>query len=151
MAILYEAIGVSLPKIKKREITRWIKNRAELYGKRVGDISYIFCSDDEIIRINREYLDHDYYTDIITFDYTEKNVISGDLFISLETVQSNAEKYKSGYEEELFRVIIHGVLHLCGLKDKQPKEKEMMRKAENEALEWLNINKLGLNKNDIQL
>jgi rRNA maturation RNase YbeY len=107
---------------------------AAQYNKRVGEIAYIFCSDEEILRINRQYLQHDYYTDIITFDYSEDDVISGDLFISLETVKSNSEQFKTEYSEELARVMIHGVLHLCGFKDKTPKDEKIMREKENSAL-----------------
>ena len=102
-----------MPAIKKRETTEWIKSVAATYEKRIGEIAYIFCSDEKILEINREYLDHDYYTDIITFDYTEKNRISGDIFISIDTVKSNADEFKVSYEEELHRIIIHGILHLC--------------------------------------
>lgn len=110
-------------------------------GKKCGDISYIFCSDEKILEINREYLDHDYYTDIITFDYTEKNRISGDIFISIDTVKSNADEFKVSYEEELHRIIIHGILHLCGINDKGPGEREIMTQKENEALVLLSDKK----------
>ena len=110
---------------------------AESYGKKVGDIAYIFCDDEKILEVNRQYLQHDYYTDIITFDYTEDNVISGDLFISLDTVRSNSEEQGTVYEEELHRVIIHGILHLCGINDKGPGERELMEQAENKALSLL--------------
>ncbi|WP_106831729.1 rRNA maturation RNase YbeY [Parabacteroides pacaensis] len=134
MAVYYYAEEVKFPVIKKRETTAWIKKVADKYGKKVGDISYIFCSDERILEVNREYLQHDYYTDIITFDYTEKNVISGDLFISLETVKSNSEKFGTEYKEELLRTIIHGILHLCGINDKGPGEREIMEQNENAAL-----------------
>jgi rRNA maturation RNase YbeY len=137
MAIYYEAIDVSFPKIKRRNASYWIKNVIIQYHKRVGEITYIFCSDEEILRINRQYLNHDYYTDIITFDYTESDTVSGDLFISLDTVNSNAEKFGTDYREELSRVMIHGVLHLCGFKDKTPQEEQQMREKENEALALL--------------
>ena len=107
---------------------------AASYGKRVGEIAYIFCNDEKILEVNREYLQHDYYTDIITFDYTEGDVISGDLFISLDTVRTNAEQVGAAYDEELHRVIIHGILHLCGINDKGPGEREIMEAAENRAL-----------------
>jgi rRNA maturation RNase YbeY len=134
MAILYESTSVPFPKIKRRETSRWIKQVITLYRKKQGDINYIFCPDDEILQINRQYLNHDYYTDIITFDYTEEDTISGDLFISLETVKSNAEKFGTAYPDELARVMIHGVLHLCGLNDKTPEEEKLMRLKEDEAL-----------------
>lgn len=134
MAIYYYAEEVKLPAIKKRDTSAWIKRVATKYGKKTGDISYIFCSDEKILQVNREYLQHDYYTDIITFDYSEEEVISGDLFISLDTVKTNAEKFGTSYEEELHRTIIHGILHLCGINDKGPGEREIMEKNENEAL-----------------
>jgi rRNA maturation RNase YbeY len=134
MAIFYEASEIPFPKIKRRETSRWIKSVIEHYHNRVGDITYIFCRDEEILRINRQFLNHDYYTDIITFDYTENGIISGDLFISLDTVQTNAEKFGTDYNEELHRVIIHGILHLCGFKDKSPEEEKTMREKENNAL-----------------
>ena len=137
MAIIYDAVDISFPKIKRRETTRWIKRVIERFNKKAGDITYIFCSDAEILRINQSYLNHDYYTDIITFDYSEGDKLSGDLFISLETVKTNSEKFKTNYEDELHRVMIHGVLHLCGYNDKTPKEKKIMRAKEDEALRQL--------------
>lgn len=134
MAIYYYAEEVKLPALKKRDTSAWIKRVAAKYGKKTGDIAYIFCSDEKILEVNREYLQHDYYTDIITFDYSEGEVISGDLFISLDTVKTNAEKFGTPYEEELYRTIIHGILHLCGINDKGPGEREIMEKNENEAL-----------------
>ena len=101
MAIAYYAEDIQLPAIKKKAVSGWIKAVAETYGKKTGDISYIFCSDEKILEVNRQYLQHDYYTDIITFDYTEGNKISGDLFISLDTVRTNAETFHTDYNEEL--------------------------------------------------
>ena len=103
-------------------------------GMRVGEIGYLFCDDEKILEVNREYLQHDYYTDIITFDYCDDDTINGDLVISLDTVRSNAEQFGKDYEEELHRVIIHGILHLCGIDDKGPGEREKMEAAENKAL-----------------
>lgn len=123
-----------MPKIKKRENTAWVKNVAAGYGRKVGEIAYVFVNDDKILEINRQYLQHDYYTDIITFDYSEGDVISGDLFISLDTVRSNAAQVGATYEQELNRVIIHGILHLCGINDKGPGEREIMEAEENKAL-----------------
>ena len=134
MAVSYYAEEVKLPAIKKRVTTAWIRSVAALYGKKVGDVSYIFCSDEKILEVNKEYLQHDYYTDIISFDYTEGNIISGDLFISLDTVKSNAEQFGVDYNEELHRIIIHGILHLCGINDKAEGEREIMTQKENEAL-----------------
>jgi len=132
--ITYNTDGVRMPKIKKRETTAWIRAVAATYGRRVGDIGYMFVSDEKILEVNREYLGHDYYTDIITFDYCEGDTLNGDLVISLDTVKSNAELFKKDYDEELHRVIIHGVLHLCGINDKGPGEREIMEAAENKAL-----------------
>ncbi len=132
--ITYQTDGVKMPKIKRRETTAWIKKVAGEYGKKIGDIAYIFCNDDKIIEINREYLRHDYYTDIITFDYCEEDIISGDIFISLDTVMSNSEQINTAYEQELHRVIIHGILHLCGIDDKGEGEREIMEAEENKAL-----------------
>ena len=135
--ISYQTDGVEMPAIKKRETTEWIKSVAATYSKRIGEIAYIFCSDEKILEVNRQYLQHDYYTDIITFDYCEGTRLSGDLFISLDTVRTNAEQFGSQYETELYRVIIHGVLHLCGINDKGPGEREIMEEAENKALAML--------------
>ncbi len=133
-----------MPAIRRRDTSAWIKTVAASYGKRVGSIAYIFCNDDKILEVNRQYLQHDYYTDIITFDYCDdermmgkKDTISGDLFISLDTVRSNATQQGTTYEEELHRVIIHGILHLCGINDKGPGEREVMEAAENKALAML--------------
>ena len=134
MAITYQTEGIKMPDIKKRETTEWIKAVAATYEKRIGEIAYIFCSDEKILEVNRQYLQHDYYTDIITFDYCEGNRLSGDLFISLETVKTNSEQFNTPYEEELRRTIIHGILHLCGINDKGPGEREIMEAAENKAL-----------------
>lgn len=123
-----------MPDIKKRETTEWIKRVATAYGKIPGEIACIFCSDEKILEVNRQYLDHDYYTDIITFDYSEGKRLAGDLFISIDTVRTNAEQFGTAYEDELHRVIIHGILHLCGLNDKAPGEREQMEAAENRAL-----------------
>lgn len=136
--ISYQTEGVPMPDIKRRETTEWIKAVAQSYGKRVGEVAYIFCDDEKILEVNRQYLQHDYYTDIITFDYTEGDRLSGDLFISLDTVRTNADQFADGdYRRELHRVIIHGILHLCGINDKGPGEREQMEAAENRALAML--------------
>ena len=132
--IVYNADDIKMPVFPKRKISLWIKQVAEKYDKRVGEISYIFCSDNKIMEVNKEYLNHDYYTDIITFDYTEEDIISGDIFISVDTVRTNAEKYKVAYNDELYRVIIHGILHLCGIDDKARGARAVMEKSENDAL-----------------
>ena len=132
--ITYNTAGVKMPNIKKRETNAWIKAVAATYGKKVGEIGYLFVNDEKILDVNREYLGHDYYTDIITFDYDEGDIINGDLVISLDTIRTNAELFGKEYDEELHRVIIHGILHLCGLNDKGPGEREIMEAAENKAL-----------------
>lgn len=133
--ITYNADGVRMPAIRKRDTTAWIKAVAESYGRKVGEIGYMFVSDERILEINNEYLGHDYYTDIITFDYDEGNRINGDIVISLDTVRSNALLFGKDYDDELNRVIIHGILHLCGIDDKGPGEREIMEAAENKALQ----------------
>lgn len=137
--ITYNTDGVKMPPVKKRDTTAWLKKVAALHQCKVGDIAYIFCNDEKILEVNRQYLQHDYYTDIITFDYTEGNTINGDVFISLDTVRSNAGQFGATYETELHRVIAHGVLHLCGINDKGPGEREIMEAAENEALALLGM------------
>lgn len=135
--ISYNVIDIKMPDLSHRETTVWVRAVAATYGKRVGEVAYIFCNDDKILEVNRQYLQHDYFTDIITFDYCEGDMISGDLFISLDTVRSNAELFNKAYDEELHRVIIHGILHLVGINDKGPGEREIMEAAENKALELL--------------
>ncbi len=128
---------VSLPTFDQRKITDWIKKTAAFYGKRAGDISYVFCSDDRILEVNRQFLQHDYYTDVITFDYSEADIVSGDIFISIDTVRSNSEQFGQSYERELHRIIIHGVLHLCGQEDKTPETRRVMTEKEELALKTL--------------
>ena len=135
--IEYHVDQVSFPAIDVAKVTSWIERVVGGYGKRVGEVHYIFCSDERILEVNRQFLGHDYYTDIITFDYTEGKHISGDLFISLDTVRSNAEQLGVTYGNELHRVVIHGILHLCGINDKGPGEREVMEAAENRALALL--------------
>ena len=142
--ITYTTEGVKMPPIRRRDVSAWIKAVAQSYGKKVGDIAYIFCDDAKILDVNLKYLQHDYYTDIITFDYCDdlaamgiSNTISGDMFISLDTVRTNAEGLGVDYLQELHRVIIHGILHLLGINDKGPGEREIMEAAENKALALL--------------
>lgn len=136
--ITYNAQGVELPNIDQSRTTEWISQVAAIYGRRVGDINYVFVDDEEILRINREFIQHDYYTDHIGFDYCEADILAGDTFISLDTVRSNAELFGKTYEDELHRVIIHSILHLCGIDDKEPGEREIMEAAEDKALALLN-------------
>ncbi len=132
--ITYNSENIAFPEIKRRETTAWIKRVAAAHGKRVGEIGYLFCDDEKILEVNREFLQHDYYTDIITFDYCEDDILNGDLVISLDTISTNAEQQGTTYDEELHRVIIHGILHLCGINDKGPGEREIMEAEENKAL-----------------
>ena len=97
--IQYIAEDIKLPALEKQKINRWIKEIASEYNKKVGDLAYIFCSDERILEVNKQYLNHDYYTDIITFDYSENSIVSGDIFISLDTVRSNAEEFQVSFEE----------------------------------------------------
>lgn len=124
--------GIDCPKVEK-----WIEEVAASHGRILGDIAYIFCSDERILEVNRQFLNHDYFTDIITFDYSRGKLVSGDMFISLDTVATNAEMVGDSYANELHRVIIHGILHLCGINDKGPGEREIMEANENAALAML--------------
>lgn len=125
------------PLIDKSAVSGWLREVISIHDKIAGEINYIFCSDEKILSVNREFLKHDYYTDIITFDYSEQRILAGDLYISLDTVASNAADLGTPTESELNRVIVHGILHLCGFKDKLPNESMQMRKLEDEALNLL--------------
>ena len=129
--------NIETPDLQKRKLKEWIKRVAAIEGFTCGEVSFLFCNDEKILQVNRQYLEHDYYTDIITFDYSEGNTISGDIFISIDTVKSNAISYESTYENELYRVIIHGILHLCGQDDHSAEDKETMTMKENIALALL--------------
>ena len=135
--IIYPTDGVEMPSFDTQRIENWIVSVARGFGKTVGAVTYIFCNDDKILEVNRKYINHDYYTDIITFDYSRPMRISGDVFISLDTVRSNAILLGKTYDNELMRVIIHGILHLCGVDDKGPGEREIMERHEDEALALL--------------
>ena len=126
-----------MPDIDTEKLGRWVDEVARRHDRILGSLTYIFCDDEKIIEVNRQFLQHDYYTDIITFDYTRGRRISGDMFISLDTVATNAEAVGADYATELRRVIVHGVLHLCGINDKGPGEREIMERHENEALALL--------------
>ena len=134
MHITFNTEDTRMPDIDPQHIREWVQRVAQGYGRQVGNVNYIFVSDDRILEINRQFLKHDYYTDIITFDYCEDDILHGDLFISLDTVRSNAQQLGVPYAQELFRVIIHGILHLCGINDKGPGEREIMERAEEEAI-----------------
>ena len=133
--ITWQAQNVGMPELDEQRLALWLQNVAEAHNRILDGLGYIFCDDETILDVNRQFLNHDYYTDIITFDYCEDDVISGDLFISLDTVRSNAEAQGTAYDEELHRVIIHGILHLCGINDKGPGERAIMEAAENKALQ----------------
>jgi rRNA maturation RNase YbeY len=137
MEISYITQNVEMPNIDTGKVETWIEAVALAHGKRVGVLTYVFCDDEYILATNRQFLGHDYYTDIITFDYSNSHRISGDMVISLDTVRTNAEQLGVDYNGELLRVIIHGVLHLCGINDKGPGEREIMEQHENEALAQL--------------
>ena len=135
--ITYNTIDVPMPDFSHRKISAWVKAVAAAHGRRIGEVAYVFCNDEKILEVNRQYLQHDYYTDIITFDYSVGEVISGDLFISLDTVRSNAAGLGVDYTDELHRVVIHGILHLCGINDKGTGEREIMEAEEDKALALL--------------
>lgn len=135
--ITFFNLDIDMPPIDERLVTDWVKAVAQAHGKSVGNVTYIFCNDEKILEVNREFLQHDYYTDIITFDDSKGSRIGGDLFISIDTVRSNAALFGKEYDEELHRVIIHGILHLVGINDKGPGEREIMEAEENKALDRL--------------
>lgn len=129
--------GVAMPPLDFGVVEAWIEEEAKAHGRIVGTLSYIFCNDPKILEVNRQFLQHDYFTDIITFDDCRGKLLRGDMFISLDTVATNAVQQGAAYREELLRVIVHGVLHLCGINDKGPGEREIMEAHENEALAML--------------
>lgn len=139
--ITFNVQNTPLPSLDTAAVEQWLADVAQGYGKRLGDINYIFTDDETILTMNRQFIGHDYYTDHIGFDYCEGSILSGDIYISLDTVRTNAEIYAPSYDHELHRVIIHGLLHLVGLKDKTPSERSVMEAAENEALERMKIEK----------
>lgn len=134
-AFQWIASGVETPALDYAQLEQWIARVAEAHGRQALSLNYIFCDDEKILEVNRQYLNHDYYTDIITFDNCLGTMLRGDMFISLDTVRTNAEGIGAEYDTELKRVIIHGVLHLCGINDKGPGEREIMEMNENHALE----------------
>ena len=123
-----------VPGVNPEFLFAWYSNVCQVEGMQLGDVSVVYCSDEHLLQMNKEYLQHDYYTDIIAFDYTEDDVVSGDLFISVDRVEENANEFDAPFQDELHRVCIHGLLHLCGYKDKSDKEEELMRSKENEML-----------------
>lgn len=132
--IRFTSQDIDMPALDERRISRWIRAVAADYGFAVGNITYIFCSDERELEVNREFLGHDYYTDVITFDYSTPSTLNGDIFISLDTVKSNAEMVGATFEHELHRILIHGILHLTGQGDKTPETKAQMTAKEELAL-----------------
>ena len=132
--ITYNTINVAMPDIAEAEVSAWVKSTAATYNKVVGDVNYIFVDDETMLDINRRFIGHDYYTDHIGFDYSKDDALSGDIYISLDTVRTNAELYGATFDDELRRIIIHGLLHLCGLHDKTDEERQLMKQAEDRAL-----------------
>lgn len=137
--IFYTTENVKAPKLEKRKTNAWIKLVAAKYDKKIGEIAYIFCDDAKILEVNKTYLQHDYFTDIITFDYCEGAVLNGDIFISLDTVRTNAQEFGVTFENELHRILIHGILHLCGQDDKTPEARLEMTRKENDALQMITL------------
>ena len=131
MSIQYFNEDVAFPKLLKRKSNNWIKDVIVSEGMKPGDVSFIFCSDNYLLEVNKKYLNHDYFTDIITFDYVENGIVNGDIFISIDRVGENARGYKTTFENELNRILIHGVLHLLGYKDKTKKDKSVMTEKED--------------------
>lgn len=139
--ISFDVKNVKMPDADFAKIEIWLNEVAATHDRRIGNLNYLFCDDEEILRVNREFLHHDYYTDIITFDYSRKDKVGGDIFISLDTVKSNSEDLKVSFHSEILRVIVHGLLHLCGIDDKAPGEREVMEEEENKALSlWQSLN-----------
>ena len=136
---MYNVVNTEMPPINQQKVSDWVRQVAATYQRHVGDISFIFVDDEEILRVNREFIGHDYYTDHIGFDYSQGTTISGDIYIGGDTVRTNSDKIGCDYMDELHRVIIHGVLHLCGIDDKGPGERGIMEAEEDKALElWKN-------------
>ena len=136
---MYNVVNTEMPPINQKKVSEWVRQVAATYQRHVGDINFIFVDDEEILRVNREFIGHDYYTDHIGFDYSQGTTISGDIYIGVDTVRTNSKKIGCDYNEELHRVIIHGVLHLCGIDDKGPGERAIMEAEEDKALEiWKN-------------
>lgn len=129
--------GVPQPTVDTRRLEQWIEQVTLSHNRILGPVCYVFCDDEKILDVNRRFLAHDYYTDIITFDYSRGRVISGDMYISLDTVRSNSAALGTSYGRELLRVVVHGILHLCGINDKGPGEREFMERCEDEALAML--------------
>ncbi len=134
MSIRFASQDIDFELLEAEKVKNWISQVIQLRGKRVGNISYLFCDDEYLLGVNQQYLNHDTYTDIITFDYVAANLISGDIMISIDRVGENASQFEVPFELELRRVIIHGVLHLLGQGDKSDDEATEMRRQEEESL-----------------
>ncbi|MBR1515875.1 MAG: rRNA maturation RNase YbeY [Paludibacteraceae bacterium] len=135
---LYQSDEQTMPALIREErsrVEKWLRKVAAGYGFQMGDLHYLFCTDEEELSVNRQFLGHDYYTDVITFDYSTPATLSGDIFISLDTVRSNAEEAGTDFDSELRRILVHGLLHLTGQGDKTPETKAQMTEKENRALE----------------
>jgi len=139
MAIIFDNVEMDFKHDNPKIIRQWIKQVIQSENKKTGDLAIVFTSDDYLLNMNRKYLNHDYFTDIITFDYSEFPLVSGDLLISIDTVKDNAEQLNLSFYSELNRVIVHGVLHLCGYGDKTEEEEKTMRAKENFYLEKIPI------------
>ena len=135
--ITFNTINTDMPALDQEAVCAWIEEVAASYGKSIDTINYVFVDDEEILRINRQFIGHDYYTDHIGFDTSHGNILSGDTYISIDTVRTNASLFGTNYSEELHRVIIHSILHLCGIADKTPAQRQLMEQAENKALAML--------------
>ncbi|MBQ0075879.1 MAG: rRNA maturation RNase YbeY [Bacteroidales bacterium] len=132
--------NIDMPPINPARVENWLRRVAAGYGFALGDITYIFCDDNRILEVNRQFLQHDYYTDVITFDYTTPGRVSGDIYLSLETIRSNAEMVGVDYMDEVHRILVHGLLHLTGQGDKTPETKAVMTEKEDKALAIINEN-----------
>ncbi len=138
MAVNFFNEDVDKPGLKYAGIKKWIVSELKIYNFEVGNINYIFCSDEYLLEMNKKHLDHDYFTDIITFNYCEEKVVSGDMYISIDRIKENSVLLGTG-ESEIYRVLIHGILHLCGLEDDTEEESQIMRDREDEALRRLQL------------
>ena len=137
--ITFSSENIPMPTLSLPQVERWIRAVAAQYGYSVGELNYIFCDDEKILAVNREFLQHDYYTDVITFDYTTRTRVNGDIYISLDTVASNADQVGAPFLHELHRIIIHGLLHLTGQADKTPETKAQMTAKEDDALRKITL------------
>ena len=137
--ISWQAQNVEMPELDRQRLALWLQKVTEEHNRILDGLGYIFCDDETILDVNRQFLSHDYYTDIITFDYCRGKMVRGDMYISLDTVVTNAETMGEPYARELLRVIVHGVLHLCGINDKGPGEREVMEAAEDKALAMISV------------